>query len=56
MDIYRGTMIPISNEKKLLVLVIILLPLGYPLFESFVYHKTSIEAIGSLKLRVGMVP
>jgi hypothetical protein len=49
-------MIPISNEKKLLVLVIILLPLGYPLFESFVYHKTSIVAVGSLKLRVGMIP
>jgi hypothetical protein len=49
-------MIPISNEKRLLVLVIIFLPLRYPLLEPFVYHKTSIEAVGSLKLRVGMIP
>jgi hypothetical protein len=56
LNIYCRTMIPITNEKKLFVLVIILLGLGYPFLESFVYYKPTIEAIGTLKFRVRMIP
>jgi hypothetical protein len=56
LHLFGGIVIPIANKKKLLFVVPKFLVFPRAINEWLMDHKAAIEAITSLKCRVGMIP